>query len=275
MAATWPVRQHPNVVPGAQHERRLDRVVREDLAAERRAAGQQRQAAGRDERSDPHDGVVAPIIAARSLPERHAALEQRPVEPRVELLEPREQAVPSHGVAHRLDQPGAWIGLHGADEAGDGLAGHQAVRVEDHHEVVGVTPALAELGDVAGLAPFVVRAAAIEDRRPVGARAQRHHRVLGGNGDGGARVAEHEEVDLADRLGRQRLCHGANRREDTRNVFLVDRQQHGGASLAGRRRQAWTSREAAARENGATMAPSSVLHDDIVKAATLRPTTSP
>ena len=54
------MRQHPEVVAASQQERRLDRVVREDVAAQRRPAREQGQAAAGGEGRDADDRVVAP-----------------------------------------------------------------------------------------------------------------------------------------------------------------------------------------------------------------------
>ena len=115
---------------------------------------------------DPDDGIVAPKIAARTLPEGHAPLEQRTAEAGIELLMPREQAGPSDRVAHRLDKAGSGIGLHDPDQPCDRVTRHQAVGVEDNHKIVGCTPSADELGDVARLPAAVARAVSIEDADP-------------------------------------------------------------------------------------------------------------
>ena len=64
----------------APHQRRLDEVVAHDLAAERRAARQLRQAAQLGERRGADDRVVAPVVALAPCPVAAARREQRAVE---------------------------------------------------------------------------------------------------------------------------------------------------------------------------------------------------
>src|SRR5581483_8131735 len=53
----------PERPPGAAHERRLDEIVAQDLAAERLATRESREPAVRHERLDADDRVVAPVLA--------------------------------------------------------------------------------------------------------------------------------------------------------------------------------------------------------------------
>ena len=62
------LRQHAHVVAGAAHQRRLDLVVAQHMAAEHAAFRQFRDVAMRDERRDADDGVVAPVGSAIGLP---------------------------------------------------------------------------------------------------------------------------------------------------------------------------------------------------------------
>ena len=62
----------PERVARAPEQRRLDEVVAQDLAAERRPAGQPRQPAVLHERRDAEDRVVAPVLAVAELPEVEA-----------------------------------------------------------------------------------------------------------------------------------------------------------------------------------------------------------
>ena len=56
-------RQHVDRPAGAAHQRRLDEIVAEDMAAERRLAGQVGHAAMVGEGAGADDRVVAPVIA--------------------------------------------------------------------------------------------------------------------------------------------------------------------------------------------------------------------
>ena len=97
----------------AAHQRRLDEVVAQDLAAERRLPGQPRQAAVIHERRDADDRVVAPVLAVAELPEVQPGGEHRAVDAARELLHAREQ----RAAVHR--------GRRGLDHADVGMAVHQ------------------------------------------------------------------------------------------------------------------------------------------------------
>ena len=61
-------RQHVDRLAGAAHQRRLDEIVAEDVAAEGRPARQVRQAAMVGEGAGADDRVVAPVIAVAPHP---------------------------------------------------------------------------------------------------------------------------------------------------------------------------------------------------------------
>jgi len=67
----------PYLVAGAAHERRLDKVVAQDLTAERRSAGEPGQRAMGRKGTQAHDGVVTPVVALADLPERESGGEHR------------------------------------------------------------------------------------------------------------------------------------------------------------------------------------------------------
>ena len=70
-------RQHVDRPAGAAHQRRLDEVVAEDVAAERRLARQVGHAAMVGEGAGADDRVVAPIVAVAPHPRREAGGEHR------------------------------------------------------------------------------------------------------------------------------------------------------------------------------------------------------
>ena len=70
LPASAHVGRQPDLVAGAAHECGFDKVVAEDLAAERRLARQRRQIAELGELAQPQDGVVAPVVAFAELPVR-------------------------------------------------------------------------------------------------------------------------------------------------------------------------------------------------------------
>src|SRR5215472_12254399 len=85
------VRELAHLVAGAAHEGGLDEVVAEDLATERRPAGEPRQRAVLREGSQPHDGVVTPVVALPDLPEREPGGEHRALQPCAELNQTPEE----------------------------------------------------------------------------------------------------------------------------------------------------------------------------------------
>src|SRR5205807_1673901 len=78
-------RQHVDGIAGAAQERRLDEIMTEDMAAERRTAAQVRQAAMSGEGARPDDRVVAPIVTVASHPKAEAAGDHRTGDARSEL----------------------------------------------------------------------------------------------------------------------------------------------------------------------------------------------
>ena len=156
--------QHAHVVAGAPHQRRLDLVVAQHMAAEHAAARQLRDVAMRDERRDADDGVVAPVGAAIALPPGRADGPGAHAEPHAELEEARERAGRGQADDEALQNAELRIGLHDAHQAQDRRRGHEAVGVERDGEFVLAAPALAEVPEVAGLEAGVVGAAAIGHR---------------------------------------------------------------------------------------------------------------
>ena len=126
-------------------------------------AAQVRQAAMGREGLRADDGVVAPVIAVTAHPGREAGRDDRPVDPRRELLHPGEQGVAVDDQRQGLDDAGVGVGLHGGGEPHDGVAAHQAVGVEHDHMLVGAAPAGHEVGDVAGLAVMVLGPVPVEE----------------------------------------------------------------------------------------------------------------
>ena len=97
-------RQHAHGPARAAQQRGFDEVVRQDRAAERLLARQNRQARGRGERAHADDRVVAPVVAVVALPARHAARDDRAVDAARELLQSREQRAAAGEPRHGLQQ---------------------------------------------------------------------------------------------------------------------------------------------------------------------------
>src|SRR6516165_7641860 len=70
-----------HLVTGAAHEGSLDEVVAEDLATERRPSGEPRQRAVLRKGSQPHDGIVTPVVALPELPVGEPGGEHRALQP--------------------------------------------------------------------------------------------------------------------------------------------------------------------------------------------------
>ncbi len=160
------------------------------------------------------------------------------------MLDAGEQGVAPGGVADGLDQAGAGVVLHQPHQAAHGGTGHQAVGVEHDHEVVLVAVGGAELADIAGLAPGILLAAAIADRRQAGPAPSRQTWMpakfaLLGRGDlRVAGVAEDEEVEVAPVAAGagERPGHHPDRREDRGRILGMDRHHGRGAAAAARLR---------------------------------------
>ena len=170
-------RQHAHLVAGAAHERRLDLIVAEHMAAERRLARQDGQIALLGERLDAHDRVVAPERAAIADPPGLAHGVGAHAVAHAELEDARERRLRRHADDERLQDADLRMRLHHAHELDDGGAGHDAVGVERQHQFVVAAPAVAEIAHVAGLVAGVVGAAAIgQARRRPGRRPSSRRR---------------------------------------------------------------------------------------------------
>ena len=129
-------RQHAHVVAGGAHQRGLDLIVAEDVAAGHSVFGQDRKLAMRDERLEPQHRVMAPIGTAIALPPGAADGVGAHAEPHAELKEAREGAGRRQADDEPLQNAELGIRLHDAHETQDGVGGHEAVGVERHGEFV-------------------------------------------------------------------------------------------------------------------------------------------
>ena len=160
-------------------------------------AGQSRQAGLFGEGTGADDRVVPPIVALRPVPPGHAMRDHRAVNATGELLHAREQAGAVDDGRQRLDQADIGVGFDRVGQTHDGVAGHQAVRVQDQHVRIAAAETPHPFGDVAGLAFAVVRATPVEDTR-VSAGALEQGVELGdfpGRDFFARGVAEDEEVE--------------------------------------------------------------------------------
>src|SRR5262249_45349535 len=82
-------------------------------------------------------------------------------EAHAELKNAAEWARAWHSDDERLQDSDLRIHLHYAHELEQELGGHHAVRIENEAEIVKRAPAFAEIPNVAGLVPCILRAAPI------------------------------------------------------------------------------------------------------------------
>ena len=141
-----------DVPPRPPQERRFDEVVTQNSPAQRWRPRQHRQLGVADKRFHPKDGVVAPVVGGLRLPERLPSCQHRSIQCRAELGESTEEGLLTRRNRDRLDESCPRIRLHRVNERNECGAAHDAVGIEDNHEVVVVPPRLAEVGDVACLA---------------------------------------------------------------------------------------------------------------------------
>ena len=149
---------HAHLPSGAPHERRLDEVVREHVAAERLAALELGQAAALRKCRDANDGVVAPVIAAVAGPGRQTSRDDRAVDAGGELLQPAEKGVRTDEPRRRLQDPQLRVRVHHLHQSQQRRCVDQAVGVEHDHVVVAPAPARDEFLDIARLAGDVAPA---------------------------------------------------------------------------------------------------------------------
>ena len=236
LVAAGEVLGEANAPPGAAHQGGLDKVVAQNLPAQRGDARQDRQVAVVAERGDPQDCVVTPIISLAAGPEREAPQERRGIQFGRELLPAGQHAHPADGGGRGLQDAAGGVGGDAAGHLDQRGPGHQAVGVERHHEVVVVAPPLHEFGDVARLARAVLGPVPVVDvlagRQGV---VQFRPGPLLGQPDGRVRaVRQQEEVEPARRpAGPQVVQHRPHPGADAGGVLIIDRHQHRGRRQAG------------------------------------------
>ncbi len=169
---------------------------------------------------------MAPVVALSELPEREAVGQHQPADAHRELQHACEQRVARGQQRQCLDDADLGVGLHQLRHRYQRLAGHDAVRIEHDHVVVGAAPVAHEFGEVAGLAPDVVAAAAVE-HPPVGT-ASSHQRTPSSHfrsGDlGNTRIGQDEQIERrGGRLLLQRRPDGVGVGEHVAGVLVVHR----------------------------------------------------
>ena len=232
--------QHVDRVARAPDEPRLDEIMAENVAAERRLARQIRQPAMIGERARADDRVMAPVVAVASHPRVRARADDGAGDPGGELLQAREQRVAVDDERQALDDARVGIGLHRRSQAHDRFARHQAVGVEDDHMRVMAAPMGDEVGDVAGLAAQVLPPPSVIKARMRQARPHGHERALLRDPDiGVGRVGEQEEVERLNLPGAfDVLENRLHRAEHARGRLVVDRHHDRRPLAEPRRRRA-------------------------------------
>ena len=141
LVAAGKVEGQPQLPAGASEQRRFDEVVAEDLAAERRLAGQSRQGAVLHERRDANDRVVPPVLTVAELPVVQAGGEHRPVDAAGELLgAARTASADRPKPARSGSRRRAGAAPSCCTSADERRARHDAVGVEHDHVAVLARP---------------------------------------------------------------------------------------------------------------------------------------
>ena len=240
LVAALQLGQQPDFVAGAAHQRRLDEVVRHDLAGQAATARQLGQRAVTHEGLHAQDRVVAPVMRLSELPVGQAGREQRAGHAGGELLHACMQRVVAASARRGLDDAGAGLRFHQAHHREQRLAAHHAVGVEHHHVAVGLAPAAAKVGHVAGLAPGAALAPAVVDAHRAGTRGELVAQPAPGGEFGVAQGRVRgvgEQVDVEQAVGRAGIAHrrgerfagGAQPGAHGGDVFVADRHDDRGA----------------------------------------------
>ena len=220
----------PDAVPGPAHEGRFHVVVAEDVAAQGAFAGKAGKLAVLHEGLHPDKGVMAAVLGVAELPEMEPRGQQGAVDVVGELLHPGDERLPVHRLGRRLEYADVRPGLHDLHQPHQGLAAHDAVRVEDGHVPVAFAPPAAEVGHVAALPLGVACPLPVEDppegvflrAEPVPGFLLLHPDV----GIGG--VAQQEEVEPVQGARRPDGSVGRPQSgDDTLYLFVVDGDENG------------------------------------------------
>ena len=241
LVAALHVRHHVRGPAATPHQRRLDEIVAQHMAAERLAPGQFRQACLLGEGTRAYHRVVPPVIALRTVPPGHAIGHYRAIHPATELLHAGKGGAAVDHRRQRLDQADTGMVFHCRGQTYDHLTGHQAVGIQDQHLRVAATETTHPVGDVAGLAPDVAGTAPVE--QPPGTAGGLYqlgkHLFLGAADGVAGGVAEHEEIKTVQLSGSgYRFVDRLQAGHHPARVFVVGGHQQCGAAAQGRQRRA-------------------------------------
>ena len=129
----------------------------EDMTSQESISRKNRDRAVLLEGRNPDHRVVPPVGAAVGLPPGTADRPRAHAKTHAKLEDARKGTGRRHADDKPLQDAELRIGLDDADHPQDGRRGHVAVRVERHHEIVGVSPSLEKVADVACLVARVGR----------------------------------------------------------------------------------------------------------------------
>ncbi len=222
---------------GAAEQGGFDKVVTQDLAAQRFLARKVREARMSSEGREADDGVVAPEIARAARPPGQAGAEQAAMYAQCKLLAARRIGAGADDDRQRLDQGRPRAGVHATHQFEHRFWRNERVGVELEHVLIAAAPALDEIVDVALLLLGVLAAAAIPERLVGTAAHKLLDRLFLDFGEGGVHRVAYEK-DLEAFLGAevfQRVPHRLGGGDHLRRLFLVERDDDGGEVALGRK----------------------------------------
>ena len=219
--------QQPHRVARLPHQRRLDEIMTQNVAAEWLLARQRRQRAVFDEGRRADDRIMAPVVCLSTLPVVQPRHERRSIQRLRKLHHTAQQRLRADLFRKCLQDADARILFHQAHHPVDQRAGHQAVRVQHHRVAVALPPPAAEVTHIPALAIDRLAPLAIKnlpERLELPAQLQPAHllldplvRII--------RIAQDEKVKVLEMPRLLNRCEDrAQSFKHTRHVLVVDRQ---------------------------------------------------
>ena len=158
-------RQKPHPPPGTAQQAGLDKIMAHDhLVTAPKARAQRRQPGAGGKGLDPHNGIVAPVVALKPGPAGQTFGQSQAVYAIGKLLHATKNGLRPDELRKALDQTGAGIARQRIRQTGNSPPGHQTVGIQHQHGLVARAPAAQPIADIAHLAAGVQSAAAIIER---------------------------------------------------------------------------------------------------------------